>query len=459
MTARWPDNLRWALRLAIMVCASVALGMLLSVAAYTDKLSLLLACVSSVVALVILFLVPIRFLPGITLLVTLLVPTEVAFLPHELQGAAIGIIPFAVWVFRAPSSPYPGAGLRILAVIVGSWLIVSAIVSPLHTHKGLEWLVTVGLALVFAIISAPVGLNARAFRLLFVNVVSAVGLYAVLEGFVIHRNILFARLFEHAPWWVSQHYNASYRVTTLFGHPLINGLVFATAGVLAASELVRAPQRRLWAWARFAILVGATDATHSRGAAIALATGVLVVLVFARGQGQASPRRRLWLFLSLVAAGALLAYGLSARNASREGQQSAQIRETVITRAAEATQLAGPFGAGPGESEAYRRTQRLPGWQMDLENSYAQLAVSLGLIGLVLIVTVLLAVVAAGIRNPAVVGEAAALLTLLVDIASFNAIEGHPEVGLIIALLVVAIVTSPRAVERSARGALSVGAA
>ncbi len=334
---------------------------------------------------------------------------------------------------------------------------MSTVVSPLHTHKGLEWLFTVGLALVFAVISAPVGLNARSFRLLFVNVASGLGLYALLEGFVLHRNVLFAHLFEHAPWWVSQHYNASYRVTTLLGHPLVNGLVFATAGVLAASELVRSPNRTLWSWTRFAILVGATDATHSRGAAIALAAGVLVVLVFARTESQAAPRRRLWLFVSLLAAGALLAYGLAARDESREGQNSAQIRETVITRASEAARLAGPFGAGPGESEAYRRTQRLPGWQVDLENSYAQLAVSIGVLGLLLTVTLLLAIVVTGIRKPAVVGEAAALLTVLVDIAGFNAIEGHAEVGLVIALLAVAIVTSPRLSPGDAVPGLAVG--
>jgi hypothetical protein len=457
MTSRWPSSVRLTLQVTAIACLGLAGGVLVAITTSDGSLPLFLGALVAAGVLAGLFLLPIRFLPAITLLVTLLVPTEASFFPHELQGAVLGIVPFAVWLFRAPSSPTPPTGLRLLASLLGVWLVVSAALAPLHTHKGLEWLVTVGLALVFAIVSAPMGLNARAFRALFINVASLLGLYAVVEGFVLHRNLLFGALFEHTSWWSSQHYNASYRVTTLLGHPLVNGLVFSAAAVLAASELTRSPRRPLLAWVQFGILVGATDATRSRSAAIALAVGVLTVLIFTKTRGPRRGHRRLSLLISIVAAGALLAYGLAARNESREGQQSAQVREALISRALEAVRSAGPFGAGPGESEAYRRSLRLPGWTVDLENSYAQLAVSLGYLGLLLMVALLFAVIVIGLHNSAVIGEAAALLTILVDIAGFNAIEGHPDVGLLIALLAIAVITAPRTLYPDPLNATSLG--
>jgi hypothetical protein len=56
----------------------------------------------------------------------------------------------------------------------------------------------------------------------------------------------------------------------------------------------------------------------------------------------------------------------------------------------------------------------------------------------------LIAVVVFGLKNEMVTGEAAALLTILIDIAGFNAIEGHMNIGILIALFVIAILTAPR---------------
>ncbi len=105
MTARWTPSLRWIGQVALVASTALALGVSLSLAAYGGKLPLFLGGLCSIAAVVALFLIPIRLLPGITLIVTLLVPTEVTFLPHELQGAVIGIVPFAVWLFRARVLP------------------------------------------------------------------------------------------------------------------------------------------------------------------------------------------------------------------------------------------------------------------------------------------------------------------------------------------------------------------
>jgi hypothetical protein len=444
MTSRSLVTTRLTLYLLPALLVAFAIGVLIPLADSRGQLPLFLGGFLALAVVGALFAAPLRYLPGLALLVALLVPTELSSLPHELQGASLGILPLAIWIIRAPRSTRIPAGLSAVASLFGVWLILSLLFAPLRTNKGLEWLFTVGLATVFAVVSAPEGLKAPAFRALFLNIATILGVYALLEGFILHHNILFGPIFEHTSWWATQRLSASYRVTTLLGHPLVNGLIFATASVLSASDLARRSRRTLFSLARFVILIGATDAAHSRGATISLAVGVLVVIIFSRTGGKGWATRRLVLVMGLFLGAAVLVYGLQARDESRGGRVSAEVRVAVITRASEAVHDVGAFGAGPGESEAYRRSKRLPGWQIDLENSYAQLAVSLGVIGALLLSLLLIAVVVVGLKNDLVTGEAAALLAILVDISGFNAIEGHPNVGVVIMLFVIAIITAPR---------------
>jgi hypothetical protein len=433
-----------------------ATGWLIPYADGHHRLSLFIGTFLAVAVCVALFAVPIRYLPAITLLVTLLIPTENPWLPPLLRGAAFGVVPLAVWIIRAPKSTQTPSGLRILACLLGVWLVLSEVFAPLHTNRGSEWLLTVGIALVFAVISTPMGFRARDFRALFLAVATVLGVYALLEGVVLHRNVLFAVIFEHSTWWQTQQlYNVSYRVTTLLGHPLFNGLVFCSAAVLAASDFVERSDKPLLAFVRLMILVGATDATHSRSAAIALGIGIIVVVAFSNGRGRGVNTRRLVLATSLVLGAVITAHGLQARDESREGQASAQTRIAVIDRASETLAHVEPFGAGPGESEAYRKMLRMPGWEVALENSYAQLAVSLGPIGALLMVALLIAVVVIGYHNELVIGEATALLAILIDMAGFNAIEDHRPLLILLALFVIVILTAARSPAAVARDRLS----
>jgi hypothetical protein len=420
--------------------------MLIPLADSGHHLSLFLGAFVAAAVVGVLFVVSTRFLPGITLLVTLLIPVDVTLLPHVLEGAALGVVPLAVWMIRTPKSTQTPSVLRILAFLLGVWLALSEIFAPLHTHRGWEWLVTAGLAVVFSIISAPTGLKSREFRALFLAVATVLGMYALLEGFVLHRNLLFGALLEHTSWWAGEQHNVSYRVTTLLGHPLLNGTVFSAAAVLSASDLVQKPHRPRIALVRLMVLIGATAATHSRGAAIALGIGIVVVIAFSRGRGRGQGSRRLVLVISSLLGATLLIYGLQARDESRQGQASALVRVTVIHRASETLRGLEPFGAGPGQSDAYRAMMQLPGSEIALENSYAELAVSLGPIGALLMVALLIAVVVFGLQNELVTGEAAALLTILVAIGGFNAIEGDKPLLIVIALFVIAIISTARSV-------------
>jgi len=346
----------------------------------------------------------------------------------------------------------------MLAILLGTWLALSQIFAPLHSHHGWEWLLTANVTVVFAVLAAPAGLKPQSFRSLFLLTTTALGIYAVLEGFILHRNVLFGPLFEHASWWVGQQHSASYRVSTLLGHPLINGTVFSAAAVLAASELVQKPRRSGIALVRLMILIGATAATHSRGASIALIVGLLVVISFSRDRGEGQGTRRLVLVVGSILGATLLIYGLQARDESQQGQQSAAVRAAVAKRASEALHGLEPFGAGPGESDYYRTVRRLPGWKIDLENSYAELAVSLGPIGLSLAVALLIAIVVVGLQSALVTGEAAALLTILVAIAGFNAIEGHVVVLVLIGLFAISIITGRESSATSAARSRSTAA-
>jgi polysaccharide biosynthesis protein PslJ len=428
--------------IAAMGLAALVVGGIVPLAEAHHALSYVLAGSAAICALGVLWVVPLHVLPALALLLALLVPTEASFLPHALQGAELGMLPIAVWLIRAPRVERRPTPAVALALLVGVWLLASEILAPLHTNRGWEWLLSGGVALVLVVLHPPRGLRAESLRELLLTLCALLGLYALLEGFVLHQNVLFHGLFEGTSWWPNRHNSASYRVSTLLGHPLVNGAVFAVAAVLAASELVRREQRTWMSFARFAVLVGAVLATHSRGAAIALAVGVAVVLLVQRGLGAGRAVRRLALLACAIVAGTVVFAGLQARNDSTQGQTSAATRVTVLSRASEALHRLGPFGAGPGQSDSYRRAGHLAGWRVALENSYAELAVSLGVGGALLVAALLLSLVLIGLRTHAAIGEGAALLTLLVDIAGFNAIEGQRIVLVLLALLAMAILTA-----------------
>jgi hypothetical protein len=335
--------------------------------------------------------------------------------------------------------------ITALAVLFMFWLVLSEIAAPLHTRHGWEWLITAAVALVFVVVNTP-QLDPRRFRSLFLIVATVIGSYAILEGFVFHHNLLFGAFFEHTSWWLSQQHSVSYRVTTILGHPLVNGTVFSAAAVLAASDIVERRIRSGVGWTRLAVLVGAVLATHSRGAAIALAVGIAAVIAFSNSRGHDQSTRRLTLLVSAIFGAVVIVSGLQARDESGQGQASATVRVAVVSRASQTVQKLEPFGAGPGESETYRTNNHLPGSEIPLENSYAELAVSLGPIGALLALALLLSVVISGLQIPLVVGEAAGLLTILVDIAGYNSIEGHRATLVLIGLFMMSILTAAHVV-------------
>jgi O-Antigen ligase len=420
---------------------ALSLGALVSLSNGSQDVAYLIGGLGASLVVAALFLVPVGAFPGIVLLATLLIPTEVTLFPRVLQGAAIGVVPLVVWMFRTRRSVTVPGSLKVLASAFALWLVVSEVFAPVHTHHGWEWLATATIAVVFVAVTPP-PLESYKFRRSFLNLATWLGLYAVLEGFLLHSNPLFGQLLGHTAWWTAQQHGVSYRATTLLGHPLVNGTVFSAAAVLAAADLMERQGSPRLAWTRLAVLAAAVLATHSRGAAIALAVGVTVVIIFGHGRTRSLASRRLVLLVSAVFGAALVISGLQARNESSQGRASAAVRVAVVSRASQTLRGLEPFGAGPGESDTYRTRHQLPGSEVALENSYAELAVSLGPAGALIVLVLLLLPVIVGLRNGLVVGEAAALLTILVGITGYNAIEGHPSMLVLIGLFIASILTA-----------------
>lgn len=391
--------------------------------------------------------VPVPSLPAVALAVTLLVPMTSSLLPVSAQGTPIGAIPLVVWLIRAPA-PAARRWLPYCAgVALAGWMVLSEIAAPLHKSRGVEWLVTAVVCLVLPATRQRLVADTSQIRTWLLRITTPVACYALLEGFVLHRNVLFAFLYRGTEWWTSQQASVSYRATTLFGHPLVNGAIFAVAGTLAASEFVNRSDRPWWRLFQMGVFTGAVLATHSRGPAVALGAGIILVVIFSRRVVASSGVRRAILIAGAVLAGAIIYVGLQARAESAVGQSSAAVRVTVVSEALQAVHAVEPFGAGPGQSDAYRVANGLPGATgtvlQPLENSYAQLLVSLGFGGLGLFVLTVLSIALPGLRRPGVVGEAAALLVLLIAIGGFNALEGFPPVLVLMATLMLPLAAGP----------------
>ena len=227
----------------IVVCAMLAGGFASDVAAHGD-----VAAVAALVGLgayvFVLVLVPVRSLAVISLLTTLLVPMSSSLLPLSVQDTAVGVIPLAVWFAREPPQPGRRASTYLLGTAFLAWILFAEAAAPLHTRRGFEWLVTAGVCLSGACIRQPLMRDPTIVRRWFLRITTAGACYAVVEGFLLHRNVAFAFLFRGTQWWAPQHASVSYRVTTIFGHPLVNGLVFAVGGTFAAADFSRAVSGR-----------------------------------------------------------------------------------------------------------------------------------------------------------------------------------------------------------------------
>ncbi len=374
-------------------------------------------------------LAPRRWLPPIALCASLLLPTQSFPLPVVLVGYPMGLVPFGVWLARSPTTRVRWNLGRLLGVLLGLWIFASELFAPIRTNKGMLWCATALVAVCLMTWWGRSNLELERFKRLFSNLTAALGLYAIAEAFVLKSNPIYGSLYAHAPTPLVQHWS-EYRPTTLMGHPLINATVFAAALVLAAAELIRGSVRVGESALRVGILGVALATTQSRGGILAALVGVVFILVAERGHAGIGWRKSL-VVLAGIAAVAGFSAVLSARDSSQEGKQSVEVRENVLKQTETAMVGTSVLGAGPNEVEAWRQSRRLPEVKVPIENSYADIAVSIGIPGLLLFVALALTYLIVGIRDPRAAPQAAALLTILVAIGGYNAIESPNSLVLI----------------------------
>jgi hypothetical protein len=436
---------------------TLAVGALALAAAYAGARGHLVvtAGVAAVPFLVGLLVVPTRSLPAIAILVLVLVPIGEA--PSAAaEHLPLATIPLFVWMLRVRRRPIVVIAIPALALLV--WVVLSFMFAPIATRAGLLW--TIGFAV------SPCLLCLTGARLedqrplaLLVAVMSVLGVYAGIEAFVVHGNPLMDPLYRSATSPVRQVWG-TYRATTILGHPLVNATFFAVAGVLAFDRYLAGQSR--YAGLQTCLLVLGEVATKSRAAMVALAAGMLMLMVLRLVQG--ASRRRLavaaaGLAVSLVVGAAVFI----ARNSTVEAQRSTNDRTAVVANAEQAIAGHVLLGVGPGESEAYRVAARLRGVASsanylldhpsqpppDLEDAFAEMAVSIGVPGLALFVLLLLAAAGVAFTHPETQAVGLAIGVFAVCIAGYNALEGHQQLLVLLGLLLAAVATRARDSVRS----------
>jgi hypothetical protein len=375
------------------------------------------------------FWIPLQWLPPIALVSALILPAEVLKWP-------ITLLPAAAWLVRAPRSRAGRGASRSWAVALGAWILLSEAFAPLHSRAGYIWVVCALLGIIAPVVLTPI-LDAQVLKRTFLVLVTWLGAYAVVEKFVLKANPLYGSLYASGGDPIIQ--GSPYRATTLLGHPLVNGLVFATAAVLAVDRALDRDASR-WSYLRVLVILAGLAATLSRGSTVAAALAI-VALVLVRQARTTSFWRRLGVGVVMALGAVVFAGPLISRNDTSGAQKSAADRGTLISDTLQVLRGHAIVGVGPGTVQLYRLRYGLldvnltagPSADTALESTYAELAAGLGIPGLVLFLTLIAAVILTAVRRGRP-GEALALLTFTVALGTFKT-EGHVQLFIVLGLL------------------------
>lgn len=385
-------------------------------------------------------LMPVDWLPALALASFVLVP--VLHLPLDsLNGAinpGIGIV--FVWAIRLASGRGQvtfGAEVVPLGLLL-LWVVWSTLYSA-RPETSLLWtvnfVVLVGL-LGLLLPGQPVARELLLRTWLALGV--SLGAYAVLE-LLVQANPILDWLYRSTgsleqTWEV-------YRVTTTLGHPLVNGTFFAIAVVIALSRVLRTPSRG-FVVATLCCLGGLVG-TASRGAVLAAGVGVLLLLLgpMVRRGSEISRRALIPVVIVLVVAVCGAYMYLGARASGDEASGSTMVRQATYELGLEIAEDHWPWGAGPGIADNLKREAFAGDQDRGIESSYLQIAISLGLPGLMLLGFAALTAIARAIRRQPEI--AAALVAYFVSVAFFNLIEAHRPALLLLGVLMGCVASSP----------------
>lgn len=403
------------------------------VAAFILNPILAIGAVGGVLGIVVLVRLPLRLVPAVCLVLFALVPAQ--YLPtHDgtvsptLGAAIILLMRFVVGGGRIRID-----GVLALWGVASTLLVIATLASPLPLSS-LAWSFN-ALVLVLALSLVVRELPGAAETVVrtWIGLGGALGAYALLE-LALRQNPLMGWLYRDDPsiqggWSI-------YRATTTLGHPLINGVFFAVAAVLGLAALAASPSRRTAALTLLSM--AGVVASGSRGALLALGVGVVLVLLrTALRINSGRVLTALLLLCCVVAIPAVLWVGQ--RSSTDEGAGSNAVRAETLRDGLVLWQQKWLLGAGPGISDTLKRQMSIGDSRRGIENSWLQLAVSLGAVGIA--VAVLLVVVALVVSRRSVLPAiGAALIVYVVSVTSFNLIESvRPALVMLGLLLGVAL--------------------
>ena len=409
---------------AAVVCALVAVGAATSVGA-VGALGLGLAAIGAAL----LVRLPLRWWPSVLLLVTVAAPAGALPVPgfrgnNGSLSPTLLLVP--LWLFaevrsgRRRHGGDPGLrAVQVLGALLVAVLVVETVLSPgLLTSAG--W--AVNLAVMTALV--PLVLSAGAARLLartWIFAGGVLGVYATLEAFVLHANPLWE--------WVG---GGGARASASLGNPLAAATFFAAATILGVVRWVEHPARGVGA-----ALLGAAAglaATGSRGALIATAAGLLMVLAAGAARRlPASRRAGAALVAVVVVFGAVVAVGLAQRTAAGQEEGSTVVRQRSLATGLVIAEGTGLLGQGPGRAYVVKTTTAGPGTDegRSIENAWIELYVGTGAVGCAAFAAFVLGCLVVGVRRRSWDGVAVTT-TLLVAYLFYNALEGSKPMTMLL---------------------------
>lgn len=380
----------------------------------------------SVAILAVLFVMPVDILLRLSLWTFILVPVAYMSLPiivsrYLSPAVAVVLVASVKALTEARPIEFRPSGLRL--AVLGSLVIFVGVsfLSTTDPSRSTLWLISVVICVLGALVLAP-SLGPEFWptaRRTYMWIGVLLGAVAAAEFF-----------FSVNPWTdiLSAAYSARewgvFRTKTTLGHPLFTSLVSVTCLMIAFfhGDLKRT---RL----DYCAIVGATTAvilSVSRTGLLALSAGVAVGLATL---GYSAHRRRTgqkWSVLNLIALigiGVVVSFSplLAKRSGSSGGVGSADYRVSVLSEAQGLIDENKVFGVGPGASSRYFSEKT----GLILENSWLQLALSLGLVAAAAIVFCAVALVLSAIRQgrPDV---AAALAAVIVSVGGFSVVDNNP---------------------------------
>ena len=389
---------------------------------------------AAVVGAVVVFMAPQQWLPALALALFALVPVEYLNVPYTLVYLTPASLTLIVWVARrgrAGSVAHSEATWTLLAMwglyVFGAWVLVTTLLS-VDKRASIEWTIAFAISVMVlarcARSDAAVLSRVRATWLVLGAVLSV---YALIESRLLHNNPLFAATYAGSSSNGFSQYTtwSTYRATTTLGHPLLNSTFFAVAVGLAVGTHLKTGSR----WAVIAGVLGTVGVlmTESRGGLIALGAavvGAVVVSLFEQSSRRRATRSLIIVTALVAVVGSSVAAGTLNRSASQEGNLSTSARVSLFQQGLTLAQQRPVTGFGPGALITASRGYSSNSTPGNYENSYLEIAISSGVVGVVLLVIMLAALLARSFatRNAAAFGGLAAYVT---SAASFNLLSGY----------------------------------